>query len=233
LFTNPLFLLATCFAVKPSPVAPELPIDGGRSVEVWISPDPMRQFASPYAYSPNPINSVDPDGNYFSDASSCADGASNLIDYRQGSIGGPSNLAFDRGFERLYNNASALSSTQQIAAWTAESGLEAGFRFDGPMRYSIYTNGEEGGIDSRVAEGPIGAAFMHSHPSWGGLGLSGMDGDLYFAQIHPEYAIHSGTGRVFYSDRKLANLGLSVELPRLSVPSSSAPGFQPQVKSPR
>jgi RHS repeat-associated protein len=29
---------------------------------MWISPDPARQFASPYAYSPNPVNSFDPDG---------------------------------------------------------------------------------------------------------------------------------------------------------------------------
>ncbi len=29
---------------------------------LWISPDPARQFVSPYAYGPNPINSVDPDG---------------------------------------------------------------------------------------------------------------------------------------------------------------------------
>jgi RHS repeat-associated protein len=35
---------------------------------LWISPDPMRQFASPYAYSPDPINSVDPDGMYSGDA---------------------------------------------------------------------------------------------------------------------------------------------------------------------
>ncbi len=62
MFTNSLFLLATCFAAKPSPVTPKLPIDGGRSVEVWISPDPARQFASPYSYGSNPVNSVDPDG---------------------------------------------------------------------------------------------------------------------------------------------------------------------------
>lgn len=31
-------------------------------VGMWMSPDPARQFASPYAYSPNPVNSVDPDG---------------------------------------------------------------------------------------------------------------------------------------------------------------------------
>ncbi len=62
-FTNPFFLLATCFAVKPSPVAPELPIDGGRSVEVWISPDPHRQHDSPYTYGGNnPVNRFDPDG---------------------------------------------------------------------------------------------------------------------------------------------------------------------------
>jgi RHS repeat-associated protein len=30
---------------------------------VWISPDAAREFASPYSYSPNPINAVDPDGN--------------------------------------------------------------------------------------------------------------------------------------------------------------------------
>jgi len=71
LFTNPLFLLATCFAVKPSPVAPELPIDGGRSVEVWISPDPVGQFASPYAYSSDPINSIDPDGMFAANSKSC------------------------------------------------------------------------------------------------------------------------------------------------------------------
>jgi hypothetical protein len=64
LFTNPFFLLATCFAAKPPPVAPELPMEGGGSVEVWISPDPMRQFASPYVYSPNPVNSIDPDGRF-------------------------------------------------------------------------------------------------------------------------------------------------------------------------
>jgi hypothetical protein len=29
---------------------------------MWISPDPARQFASPYSYGPNPINSVDLDG---------------------------------------------------------------------------------------------------------------------------------------------------------------------------
>jgi RHS repeat-associated protein len=31
---------------------------------LWISPDPARQFHSPYAYSPNPIVSVDPDGKF-------------------------------------------------------------------------------------------------------------------------------------------------------------------------
>ena len=30
---------------------------------MWISPDIARQFHSPYAYSPDPINTVDPDGN--------------------------------------------------------------------------------------------------------------------------------------------------------------------------
>jgi RHS repeat-associated protein len=32
-------------------------------IGVWITPDAARQFASPYAYSPNPLNSIDPDGN--------------------------------------------------------------------------------------------------------------------------------------------------------------------------
>ena len=63
-FTNPLFLFATCFAVKPSPVAHELPIDGGRSAEMWISPDPARQFHSPYSYGSNPVNGIDPDGKW-------------------------------------------------------------------------------------------------------------------------------------------------------------------------
>jgi RHS repeat-associated protein len=31
-------------------------------IGLWISPDPARQFASPYATSGNPINSIDPDG---------------------------------------------------------------------------------------------------------------------------------------------------------------------------
>lgn len=31
-------------------------------IGLWISPDPARQFASPYAYSSNPVNTVDPDG---------------------------------------------------------------------------------------------------------------------------------------------------------------------------
>jgi hypothetical protein len=35
-----------------------------RPCEIWISPDAYRQFSSPYAYSPNPVNSVDPDGNW-------------------------------------------------------------------------------------------------------------------------------------------------------------------------
>jgi hypothetical protein len=62
-FTNPLFLFATCFPGKPRPVAPELPAVGGRSVEVWISPDPAREFHSPYTYvGNNPINAIDPDG---------------------------------------------------------------------------------------------------------------------------------------------------------------------------
>jgi hypothetical protein len=52
-FTNPLFLFATCFPGKACLVTSELPTVGGRSVEVWISPEPARQFASPYAYSPN------------------------------------------------------------------------------------------------------------------------------------------------------------------------------------
>lgn len=30
---------------------------------VWISPDPSKEFHSPYSYHPNPIASVDPDGN--------------------------------------------------------------------------------------------------------------------------------------------------------------------------
>lgn len=29
---------------------------------LWISPDPAREFHSPYAYSPDPINGIDPDG---------------------------------------------------------------------------------------------------------------------------------------------------------------------------
>src|SRR5207245_2297038 len=29
---------------------------------LWISPDPGKQFASPYAYGPDPVNSVDGDG---------------------------------------------------------------------------------------------------------------------------------------------------------------------------
>lgn len=33
-------------------------------VGIWISPDAVHQFNSPYAYSTNPINSVDADGNY-------------------------------------------------------------------------------------------------------------------------------------------------------------------------
>ena len=62
-FTNPLFLISACFAVRPCPASSELPLVGGRSVEVWISPDPARQFASPYAYGPgNPVNGSDPDG---------------------------------------------------------------------------------------------------------------------------------------------------------------------------
>lgn len=31
-------------------------------IGMWVSPDPAREFHSPYAYSPNPINTVDPDG---------------------------------------------------------------------------------------------------------------------------------------------------------------------------
>lgn len=53
----------SCIAVKPSTVAAEPLASTPRSAEVWISPDPARQFHSPYAYSPNPINSLDPDGN--------------------------------------------------------------------------------------------------------------------------------------------------------------------------
>jgi len=32
-------------------------------IAVWISPDPTQEFFSPYTYSTNPINSIDPDGN--------------------------------------------------------------------------------------------------------------------------------------------------------------------------
>jgi len=34
-------------------------------LDIWISPDAARQFHSPYAYSSNPINGTDPDGNLF------------------------------------------------------------------------------------------------------------------------------------------------------------------------
>ena len=34
-----------------------------QDIGIWISPDAAHQFASPYAYSPDPINSIDPDGN--------------------------------------------------------------------------------------------------------------------------------------------------------------------------
>jgi RHS repeat-associated protein len=34
-------------------------------IGMWISPDAAKQFHSPYSYSANPINGVDPDGNEF------------------------------------------------------------------------------------------------------------------------------------------------------------------------
>ncbi len=33
-------------------------------IGLWISPDPMQQYHSPYSYSSNPVNTVDPDGQY-------------------------------------------------------------------------------------------------------------------------------------------------------------------------
>ncbi len=34
-----------------------------KSADLWISPDPARQYHSPYSYGPNPVNGVDPDGS--------------------------------------------------------------------------------------------------------------------------------------------------------------------------
>lgn len=33
-------------------------------VGLWISPGPADQYWSPYAYTPNPVNEIDPDGTY-------------------------------------------------------------------------------------------------------------------------------------------------------------------------
>ncbi len=63
-FTDPFFLIATLFKINTNEVTEKLPIDRRQSAEMWISPDPARQFSSPYAYSPDPINGTDPDGNY-------------------------------------------------------------------------------------------------------------------------------------------------------------------------
>lgn len=63
-FTNPFFLLMTCFAVKSSTAATEPLACAPRPAEVWISPDAKRQHHSLYTYaSNNPTNRIDPDGN--------------------------------------------------------------------------------------------------------------------------------------------------------------------------
>lgn len=40
-------------------------VENQNNIGMWISPDPHRQFASPYAYGSNPVNGVDPNGKDF------------------------------------------------------------------------------------------------------------------------------------------------------------------------
>jgi len=107
-FTHPLFLFATCFAVKPCPTPSELPLVGGRSVEVWISPDPLRQYHSPYDYTGgNPINLVDPDG--------LAAGSFARIAHRVGS-----KLIPGRHLGSINDAQKALSKNQDVMFSTAQ-----------------------------------------------------------------------------------------------------------------
>jgi hypothetical protein len=212
-----------------------------KSAEMWISPDPARQFASPYAYSMNPVNGADADGMWFGDKTvsgrgSCVDGPSQIIYTWQGEANSPQRFAFDRGFALLYNNDGAVNQARELAAWANKYKMEGAFQFTANSSSGSYTNNEPTGVDPRVAPGSsMPRAWLHIHPPGSVEGLSGSaaTGDGYWAAYYPVYAVTSTSGRVWYTDNKLIRYGRQVELPRLNIPSSANPGYFPKFVSPR
>jgi RHS repeat-associated protein len=112
---------------------------------MWISPDPARQFASPYAYSPNPVNSVDPDGNYFTTEEGYLvfDAKSAGIHAYQGVASGPEWDAF----QALQLTPVALLKGEPIAGSVNLFGhiaIEVG-----DLAFSFGTNYSHSGLDRR------------------------------------------------------------------------------------
>jgi hypothetical protein len=166
----------------------------------------------------------------------CADDASQFVSDWQGEINSPDHFAFNRGFDLLFNNRSALTQAVQLAAWSNSAGLEAGFQFSQTEVFPGYTNNEPSTVDPRVAPGPsVPRAWLHIHPPGSAEGLSGgrASGDGYWTGLYPVYALTSKSGKLWYSDRQLMKFERQVELPRLNVPSRANPGFFPKFVSPR
>jgi hypothetical protein len=197
MFTHPFFLLATCFTVKPSPVAPEIPMEGWGSVEVWMSPDASRQFASPYAYGPNPNGSIDLDGNdqlYLGEGHTkgtigfeiCDDGHPNSIEYIGNNGKTIANVDFSKMIQEYAPDAVGLNLNFEFTAVVgAQYGVDAmiypGSDSKGLYVYPHY--GLSGGASASLGAGLIIGDYT--------LPINGPISNLWLGTFH---SINIGVG---------------------------------------
>jgi len=181
---------------------------------LWVSQDPKAQFASLYVTGANPLNHFDPDGQYYSDANSCADDASAAIGFYQGEISSPDHQAFQRGMSQLDFQ---LPSLEDLSSKASLTGNEWGRWSSGTQHFSSFTSNDPYFVHR--TEGPDGVrtsnSFAHAHfrqPPSGRIGMyQGFSvGDL--GAIVPGlgaqgassiWVTEVGTGAVYYSDPKL------------------------------
>jgi hypothetical protein len=158
-----------------------------KSAEMWISPDPARQFASPYSYSPNPVNSVDPDGNQ---SMFIQYGGTN-IQVAGGSAAGGVYADFGR------NEAGAFTSGGLGNGYQVGSGWELGFLRGGMTEASGY--GSVFSASFGLGKSIYRSADLPGQPNGRFLGASFSLGAKAGASVQTSYtklmSLENGSGR--------------------------------------
>jgi RHS repeat-associated protein len=208
---------------------------GARSYDadigLLVSPDPARQFSSPYAYIQDPLTSVDPDGRFFIDqeTKNCEafgpnfnEGELKHDDYmtRQSAYSEGMNLTI-RNF-----NPAVMKMLTKIAVYTKEDNKEAWSTGNRNTRPFLVHHGKSAAHATPVyKKGDTFAA--HGHPSNGPLSLNKdgaahldpkdtpLRGDLYHILTtggRPLIAV-GVNGDIWYGNEETARIPLYYSIP--------------------